>query len=157
MSKFIAILMTVVLLLSACAMAESELLEDWIVQDDEMEETFDDGTSQDTTLVDGDELAGAWTATTLETAKGSAALKAIFDKAVEGLTGVEYTPVILLGTQVVSGMNYCILANCHYTETDTVDTGWCLVYIHEAFGGEVQMTNVVDIDISALSDYGLLR
>lgn len=157
MNKLIALIMIAILSMSFCALAESELLEDWIVQDEEMEETFDDGTSQDANLVDGDELAGAWTASTLETAKGSAALKAIFDQAVEGLTGVEYTPVMLLGTQVVSGMNYCILANCRYTETDTMDTGWCLVYIHEAFGGEVQMTNVVDIDISALSDYGLLR
>ena len=35
--------------------------------------------------------------------------QAAFDKAMEGLVGVRYVPVALLGTQLVSGMNYCIL------------------------------------------------
>lgn len=40
----------------------------------------------------------------------NAEAKAAFEKATEGLTGYEYEPIALLGTQVVSGTNYSILA-----------------------------------------------
>ena len=149
MKRFFAIIMALALLLGVCAAAESEIAEDWLLQDDAEEDEM--------VLLDGDELAGGWAISSLETARGSDTLKEIFNRAVEDLPGVEYTPVILLGTQVVSGMNYCILAHCNYTETDTTDMGWALVYLYEAFGGDVQVTNVVDVDISALSDYGLLN
>ena len=35
--------------------------------------------------------------------------QAAFDKALDGLTGADYDPIVLLGTQAVSGTNYSIL------------------------------------------------
>ena len=51
---------------------------------------------------------GGWTLN--DSGELSAEAKAAFDKAMEGLMGVNYTPVALLGTQLVSGTNYSILA-----------------------------------------------
>lgn len=42
--------------------------------------------------------------------KENAEAKAAFEKATKGLTGYEYEPIALLGTQIVSGTNYNILA-----------------------------------------------
>ena len=147
MKKIIAILMALVLLLAACALAESEIAEDW---------NFPDEADTETWNPDEDEVPG-WEINDLDSAKGGEALKELFDKAVEGLTGVTCPPAAVLGTQVVSGNNYCILCHCDYTDSDVKDTGWALVYINEAFGGEVQVTNVVDLDLEALSDYGILH
>ena len=58
-------------------------------------------------------VVGGWTVT--KDAKLSDEAKAAFDKALEGLTGVSYEPVALLGTQVVAGKNYAIL--CRITPT----------------------------------------
>ncbi|MBR1560499.1 MAG: hypothetical protein IJ646_09705 [Clostridia bacterium] len=168
MKKILALLMALMLLVTTCAMAETadadaaadtaeatdaapadaEAADDW---------SFPDGADDSEEDFNNDVLAGGWELTTYDTAKGGDTLKALFDKAVEGLTGVVYTPVALLGTQVVSGMNYCILCHCDYTDTDTPYTGWALVYLNEAFGGEATVTNVVELDIEELADKGIFH
>ena len=55
------------------------------------------------------ELVGEWTQLEFPTMTTEA--QAAFDKAMEGLVGVNYVPVELLGTQVVAGTNYRILCN----------------------------------------------
>ena len=148
MKRFIALLIAMALLLSVCAAAESVIAEDWVFPDSEDEETG---------LLDDADTTGMWEYTDMETCKGGEALQELFDKAMEGMIGVTYTPAAVLATQVASGNNYCILCFCDYTDNDFKETGWSLVYINEAFGGDAQVTNVVDIDIADLADYGILH
>ena len=44
----------------------------------------------------------------------------VFDNAMEGLLGVDYTPIALVATQVVSGRNYCFLAKATPVVQDPV-------------------------------------
>ena len=147
MKKLIALIMSLALLLSAFALAETELAEDW---------NFPDG-SEDELLDDDDGVTGMWEYTDMDSCKGDDALRELFAKATAELTGVLYTPAALLATQTATGNNYCILCHCSYTDSDTADSGWALVYVNEAFGGEVKVTNVVNIDIAALADYGIFH
>lgn len=69
-----------------------------------------------------------------------------FDKALEGLTGAEYVPVAFLSTQVVAGMNYCILCQITPVVPEATPT-WALVYIYADLNGNAEMMNVYDLYI----------
>ena len=56
-----------------------------------------------------EEIVGGWT--TVEDGTITEDLREIFDKAMEGFTGVGYVPVKLLKTQLVSGTNYKFLCD----------------------------------------------
>ena len=71
-------------------------------------------------------------------------LKALVDKATGNLVGASYTPVALLSTQVVAGMNYCILCKITPVVPDAIPT-WNLVYIYADLEGNAEITNVWEI------------
>ena len=71
-------------------------------------------------------------------------LKALVDKATGNLVGASYTPVALLSTQVVAGMNYCILCKITPIVPDAIPT-WNLVYIYADLEGNAEITNVWEI------------
>ena len=146
MKKLIALLMALCLALTAAALAESETLEDWPVQDD-----------PEDIWTDAAEGIGEWEITDLDSAKGGEGLRQLLAKAVEEMAGVTYTPVALLGSRTGSGTEYCILCHCAYVSTDNGETGWSLVYLAQSLGGEAKVTNVVNLDIGALSDYGIFH
>ena len=95
-------------------------------------------------------LSGGWQNVPQEAA---AALpedaQAAFDKALEKLVGAEYVPTALLSTQVVAGMNYCILCQITPVVPDG-NPSWALVYIYADLEGNAETTNVVDLDIPGL-------
>lgn len=72
-------------------------------------------------------------------------IKALFDKATEGLTGVHYIPVAYLGSQIVAGYHHAVL--CQAT---TVYPGagprWVIVYLFEDLDGEAAITNITDLN-----------
>ena len=72
-------------------------------------------------------------------------VRALFDKAMDGLVGMNYVPVAYLGSQVVAGYNHAIL--CQAT---TVYPGatprWVIVYLFEDLDGGVEITNIVDLN-----------
>jgi len=69
-----------------------------------------------------------------------------FDKATENLDGAEYTPVALLSTQLVAGMNYCIL--CQITPVvPNPEPSWALVYIYADLKGNAEIMNVYELYI----------
>ena len=70
-----------------------------------------------------DASVGSWSIT--ESTEMTAEAQKAFDKAIEGLMGVNYSPVALLGTQLVSGTNYCVLA---YGSLVTADPVTGLIY-----------------------------
>ena len=73
-----------------------------------------------------------------------------FDKAMDGLVGVNYTPLALLGTQLVSGTNYCLLC-----EATVVYPGaqpyYALVYVYADLQGGAGILNTVPLDIAELA------
>ena len=91
--------------------------------------------------------AGGWTiAGTLEIKDED---KAVFDKAMEGLVGVDYEPVAYLGNQVVAGLNHCFL--CRATVVyPNAKPALVLVYIYQDLSGNAEIANIVQLDIAAL-------
>ena len=62
-----------------------------------------------------------------------------FEKAMEGITDTEYTPLALVSTQVVAGTNYCVLAMTKDAEADG-EEGMSLVYIYADLEGNAEVT-----------------
>ena len=92
-------------------------------------------------------LDGGWQVEAHEAAELPEDAQAAFDKALEGLVGAEYTPVALLSTQVVAGMNYCILCQIAPVVPNPVPS-WALVYIYADLEGNAEITNVYELYIA---------
>jgi len=71
-------------------------------------------------------------------------LQEIFDKAVEGLTGVGYTPVELLETQLVSGMNYRFLCDA-VTVVPNAETRQAIVTVYCDLNGNCSILDIQDV------------
>lgn len=95
------------------------------------------------------EVTGGWEIPAYEASELPEDAQAAFDAATDGLVGAAYTPVALMGTQLVAGMNYCILCQITPVTPDAVP-GWALVYIYADLDGNAETTNVVDLDIPGL-------
>ena len=98
------------------------------------------------------EVAGGWTIYEDETvAQITPEAQAALDKALEGYTGAGFTPIALLGTQVVAGTNYEIL--CKETlVTATPVTKLAVVVVYEDLDKNATITAVHDIDLGELKD-----
>ena len=70
-----------------------------------------------------------------------------FSKAVEGLTGCVYEPIALLASQVVAGMNYCLLCRLTVVYPDAQPT-YALVYVYQNSEGACELARVEDITFS---------
>ena len=89
-------------------------------------------------------ISGGWqVAESVEMTDG---LRAIFDKAIDGLLGVSYVPVACLGTQIVAGTNYCFLAQATVVYPDAKPK-FVLVYIYEDLEGNAQILNFADMPV----------
>ncbi len=72
-------------------------------------------------------------------------IKALFDKATEGLLGVNYVPVAYLGSQIVAG--YCHAILCQATTVyPGAEPRWVIVYLFEDLDGGVTVTNIMDLN-----------
>ena len=67
-----------------------------------------------------------------------------FNAASEKLLGVDYEPVAVLSSQVVSGTNYCILCESKVVAPDT-EKGYSIAYLYVDLNGNAEITDVVDI------------
>lgn len=96
-------------------------------------------------------VSGGWTAS------GDPAVteerKALFDKGMEGLLGVNYVPVAYLGSQVVAGTNHAFLCQATVVYPDA-QPGYVIVYLYEDLQGNVSVLNIADFDIGSLCTYG---
>ncbi len=95
-------------------------------------------------------LAGGWSAS--ESPEITEEALTAFNKAMEGFAGVGYEPVALLGTQVVAGVNYCLLCKA-VTVTLEPRTFYALVYIYSALDGSAQILDIQEIDLGVLTEY----
>lgn len=94
--------------------------------------------SKETEMKD-DVLLGGWAAS--EDMKITDDLKKIFDKAMEGLDGVDYEPLAYLSSQVVAGRNHCFLCKATVVSPEAVPY-YALVYIYERFDGTCEVINI---------------
>ena len=69
-------------------------------------------------------------------------------KAVSGVMGVSYAPIAVLGTQIVAGKNYCILA---YGTTVTANpvTNLYAIYVYEKLDGTAEVSAISALDLAA--------
>ncbi len=77
--------------------------------------------------------------------------QAAFDKAMEGLVGVSYVPVALLGTQVVSGQNYSILCEAKVVYPGA-EPYYAKVTIYEDLQGNVSITDIEKVETHTVSE-----
>ena len=90
------------------------------------------------------QLMGGWSAAEVQ----EPGLEA-FEKAVQNLLGVNYTPVYVLSSQVVSGTNYCVLARAE-TVAPGAEAYYTLATVYQDLSGNVEITEFRNLDIGAL-------
>lgn len=88
-------------------------------------------------------IVGGWTVP--EDTAITEEVKTVVDAALEKLLGVDYTPVALVGTQVVAGTNYCVLCEAAAVVPDAVPY-YVLVYIYEALDGTVELLTITPLE-----------
>lgn len=71
--------------------------------------------------------------------------KKAFDKAVEQLDGVTYTPVFTLATQVVAGTNYAFFCKAK-TVTQKPKNSWKIVFVYQDLSGGAKVTKIKSFD-----------
>jgi hypothetical protein len=99
-------------------------------------------------------VVGGWTLS--EDAALSEEARAAFEKAMEGFTGVGYEPLALIGTQVVSGTNYCILCEGRVIVPDAAPY-YALVYVYADLKGGAQILNIAALDLGDIAETGEIK
>ena len=94
------------------------------------------------TNIYGESLTGGWAQA--ESPVVTDELKAVFENASEGLLGVEYSPVALVSSQVVAGMNYCFLCEATVVYPGAEST-YALVWIYKDLQGNAEITQIVGL------------
>ena len=97
---------------------------------------------------------GGWTLT--EDAALTEAAQGAFDKAMEGLVGVNYTPLALLGTQLVSGTNYCLLCEAAVVYPDA-QPYYAVVTVYQDLQGKAEVRNIVALDLGKIEETGAIE
>lgn len=92
-------------------------------------------------------LDGGWGVVSEASTQLSEDEQAVFDQALEGMTGVSYTPVRVLATQVVAGTNYAFLCTGE-TVTAEPQTGWYVVVVYQNLEGASELTSIAEIDVA---------
>ena len=91
-------------------------------------------------------LAGGWTVTEDPTITDD--LNTIFSQALDsyqtGTITVAYTPVTLLGTQVVAGTNYAVLS-----KASEINNGskWVIIYLYQDLEGNASVLSIADVTL----------
>ena len=90
---------------------------------------------------------GGWISNTENPAEIPQEVLNAFNKAIEGLEGCTYEPIALLASQVVAGMNYCLLCRLTVVYPDAQPT-YALVYVYQNIEGVCELARVEDITFS---------
>lgn len=97
---------------------------------------------------------GGWTLT--EDGVVTEQAQSAFDKALDGLVGVNYQTVALLGTQLVSGTNYCFLCEATVVYPDA-QPYYAVVTVYENLQGEAEIRNIVTLDLGQIAESGVVE
>lgn len=90
---------------------------------------------------------GGWISNTENPAEIPQEVLDAFNKAIEGLEGCTYEPIALLASQVVAGMNYCLLCRLTVVYPDA-QPAYALVYVYKSIEGACELARVEDIAFS---------
>lgn len=93
-------------------------------------------------------LVGGWNIP--ESAEMTEDAQKAFDTALSELVGCRYEAVACLGTQVVAGINYCVLGKITPVYPNAVGH-YALFYIYADLAGGATVTNIADLDIGELA------
>ena len=96
-------------------------------------------------------LSGGWTPAADPTVTEER--KALFEKGISRLLGVNYTPVAYLGSQVVAGTNHAFLCQMAAVYPGA-QPAYVIVYLYEDLQGNVSVLEIADFDIGSLCTYG---
>ena len=75
-------------------------------------------------------------------------VKSAFDKAAEGLAGVDYKPIYYIGSQVTAGSNYAIFCSAAPVVPDA-EKKFCIAYVSVDLDGNAKITDDKDVDLTA--------
>ncbi len=75
-----------------------------------------------------------------------------FNKAMEGFTGNDLTPMALLGTQVVAGTNYAFLCHSKLVTAEPAESIQ-VVIVYEDLDGNASITGISSVDVSRYANY----
>lgn len=146
MKKLIAIMLCALLLVTAIACSKKPEPSPAPANETELPET---GNTEPEPEPITEPRSGGWAVA--EDPSLTDALRAIFEKGMTELVGVNYTPVALLGTQVVAGTNYCFLAQGTVVYPDAAPK-FMIVYLYEDLSGAVSVMDIEDLPIVAGDD-----
>ena len=99
-------------------------------------------------------VVGGWTIS--EDAAITDEARAAIEKAMEGVTGVGYEPVALIGTQLVSGTNYCILCEARVIVPDAAPY-YALVYVYADLKGGAEILNIAALNLGDIAETGEIK
>ena len=90
------------------------------------------------------ESLGAWVYQDMQACNLPQPVATAFSKAIAGLVGVSYTPVLYVASQLVSGTNYCII--CKTTASTNPPLHGCkTVFIYADLEGNAHITKIIDV------------
>ncbi|MDO4847537.1 MAG: hypothetical protein Q3968_05350 [Clostridiaceae bacterium] len=95
------------------------------------------------------ELLGGWVKA--ESPEITDEFMKIFSKATETLTGVEYTPVAYIASQIVAGRNHCVLCKAKATVPDAEST-YAIICIYEDLNSNASITTIRESNIPAADE-----
>ncbi|MBR0354660.1 MAG: hypothetical protein IJK35_04765 [Oscillospiraceae bacterium] len=96
-------------------------------------------------------VTGGWSAA--ESIELSEEAREAFEKAMEGLTGVDYEPLALIGTQLVSGTNYAILCEARAVAPDA-QPYYAVVFVYRDLQGGAKLLKIAALDLGAIAESG---
>ena len=97
-------------------------------------------------VISNQPLAGGWSAAADPTVTDE--VRELLAKGLNGLVGVNYEPVAYLGGQVVAGRNHAILCQATVVYPDA-QPYWVIIYLYENLEGEVELTSIQELVLSA--------
>lgn len=133
-------------ILSAAALAGAMILTG-CTKPAEPEEVKEPETEQ--TETETETLLGGWQPYTEYVELLNEDEKIIFKTAMENLIGVNYSPVQVVATQLVSGTNYAFLASAENVSTEA-DKGFAIVTIYKNLEGKTAVLAINRLDINDL-------
>lgn len=95
-------------------------------------------------------ISGGWS--TGEPTELSDDQRAIFNRAMEGYAGANYTPLRYLGMQVVGGYNHRILCKAQAVAPDAPES-YAIVEIFEDPEGNAEITSTIEISEAEAAKY----
>ncbi len=94
-------------------------------------------------------LPGGWVST--ESPALTEDVQNVFNRALEGLTGVSYEPIACLGRQLVNGTNYAIFCRAAVVYPDAKPY-FAVLHIHETLDGSAEILDIFSLNPSGELD-----